>query len=274
MSQQRTGARSHNQLNDRQKFQLWETLRGLVPEIQAEGPHPKVLAERLTRELGFKITLANVENAVEAGVIPSWEVKSRKARKPLTPFQRLKARVKTLEAALNGLCQQLGVQPPQESLQEADAEEEPPPASPIPVVHLPEPIKPVLVADPYARFTSHQRVALRNPVKSIEEGLKSLYRHSSGRYDAHLFCMPVDSRWHWVVLIRHISATPLQPGEKYRSIGHKMTNLVLRLLKGVGDDVKPQAVHVGLRGHKAGGYFQHPMAPEEVQLLLPSGDTK
>jgi hypothetical protein len=68
----RKTARVANTLDDAKKFKLWNTLRSLEAELQAEGPTLAAVADRAGRELGFPVTSANVRSAVEAGVV-HWE---------------------------------------------------------------------------------------------------------------------------------------------------------------------------------------------------------
>jgi hypothetical protein len=71
-----------NQLSDAEKFLLWRELQAIKTELVTEGPSLVDVAARMTRSLGFAVTLSNIESAVEAGVV-QWtprEVEERRDR--------------------------------------------------------------------------------------------------------------------------------------------------------------------------------------------------
>jgi hypothetical protein len=105
----RGGARSANHLNDGQKLKLWERLRGMEAELAAERPAHRPLAERLSREMGFRVTRNNVIGAIEAGVVPAWDP-VEDPRASVRGLSELNARVGRLERMIERLYSELGVE--------------------------------------------------------------------------------------------------------------------------------------------------------------------
>ncbi len=95
--------RSMNRLKGPQTFALWNWLQQLHQQEQLTFEDTKAsLAARGTRELGFAVTVGNIQGAMETLEISL----------PLPPLQAeaaLKLRVTRLETALRNLCDQLNV---------------------------------------------------------------------------------------------------------------------------------------------------------------------
>jgi hypothetical protein len=101
--------RGVNHLNDGQKLKLWERLRGMAAELAAERPAFRPLAERLSREMGFRVTKHNIVGAVEAGVVPAWDP-VEDPRASARGLSELNVRVGRLERMIERLCSELGVE--------------------------------------------------------------------------------------------------------------------------------------------------------------------
>lgn len=85
--------RKHNALSDGQKIKLWDWLRSVQTEAEADSWSAVRAAKRATQELGFSVTHENVRGAVEAGVVPAFTGKDR-----VGPSARLKELERRVEA--------------------------------------------------------------------------------------------------------------------------------------------------------------------------------
>lgn len=92
------GARQTNILTHAHVMRLTAALLGMKNELIQEQPRISSLAERLSRELGFMVTAANIRSQIDAGVIPS--CLQGLHDKPVASDPEMEARVDVLEERL------------------------------------------------------------------------------------------------------------------------------------------------------------------------------
>lgn len=93
-------------LSDEQKARFWKALRENEATYQQMRPSHKAVASDLSLKLGFDIADNSVEHAVRIGILAPWEPRNHANAQGGGVMGR---RLKTLEAVVRKLCQELNV---------------------------------------------------------------------------------------------------------------------------------------------------------------------